>query len=155
VSAVRRRTSKQSAVRRVRFTVVFVDRQRAHQPRQQRLRRILEAAARDLRAGGELAVVFTGDRAIRTLNAKYRKKDYATDVLSFPGEGGEEGLGDVVISIPAAKRNASELGRNLDEEIEILALHGLLHVLGHDHETDDGTMERIERRLRRRLLGAS
>ena len=71
-------------------------------PRQQRLRRILESAARDFRAGGELAVVFTGDRAIRTLNARYRNKDYATDVLSFPGEGGEEGLGDVVISIPAA-----------------------------------------------------
>ena len=139
----------------MRFTVVFIDRQLSYRPRQQRLRRILESAGRLLRAEGELAVVFTGDRAIRTLNARYRKKDYATDVLSFPGEGGEEGLGDVVISIPAAGRNARKLGRNLDGEIEVLALHGLIHVLGHDHETDDGTMDRLEGRLRRRLLGTS
>ncbi len=87
-------------------------------------------AARELRAEGELAVVFTGDRAIRSLNSRYRHKDSATDVLSFPGEGGEEGLGDVVISIPAAGRNARKLGRTVDGEIEILALHGLIHVLG-------------------------
>lgn len=141
--------------RKVRFTVVFLDRQRSHAPRQQRLRRILESAARSLRAEGELAVVFTGDRAIRTLNARYRHKDYATDVLSFPGEGGDEGLGDIVISIPAAQRNARKFGRSLDGEIEILALHGLIHVVGHDHETDDGTMDKIERRLRRRVLGTS
>lgn len=143
--------------RRVRFTVAFVDRQRAHRPRQQRLRRILEAAARDrgLKAEGELVLVFTGDRAIRTLNARYRHKDTATDVLSFPGEGGEEGLGDVVISIPAAARNARKLGRTLDGEIEVLALHGLIHVLGYDHETDNGEMDRLEGRLRRRILGAS
>ena len=135
--------------------MVFIDRQLSHRPRQQRLRRILESAGRLLRAEGELAVVFTGDRAIRTLNARFRKKDYATDVLSFPGEGGDEGLGDVVISIPAAGRNARKLGRTLDGEIEVLALHGLIHVLGHDHETDDGTMDRLESRLRRRLLGTS
>lgn len=141
--------------RKVRFTVVFLDRQHSHQPRQQRLRRILEAGARELRAEGELAVVFTGDRAIRSLNSRYRHKDSATDVLSFPGEGGEEGLGDVVISVPAAGRNARKLGRTIDGEIEILALHGLIHVLGYDHETDDGAMDRLEDRLRRRLLGKS
>jgi probable rRNA maturation factor len=145
----------EAAKRRARFTVTFIDRQRSHPPRQQRLRRVLEAAARErgVRAEGELVLVFTGDAAIRTLNARYRHKDVATDVLSFAGEGGEEGLGDVVISIPAAARNARRLGRSLDSEIEVLALHGLLHVLGYDHETDDGEMDRLEGRLRRRILG--
>jgi len=74
-------------------------------------------------------------------------------VLSFPGGGGEAGLGDVVISVARAERNARGLGRTLAQELEVLALHGFLHVLGYDHETDDGTMERLEGRLRRRLLG--
>jgi probable rRNA maturation factor len=97
--------------------------------------------------------VLSGDGAVRTLNARYRGKDKATDVLSFPGPGGSEGLGDIVISVETAERNARDLGRTLAQELDILALHGFLHVLGYDHETDDGTMERTERRLRRRLLG--
>ena len=75
-------------------------------------------------------------------------------MLSFPGPGGAEGLGDIVISVPAAERNARRLGRSLAQELDVLALHGFLHVLGYDHETDDGTMDRLERRLRRRLLGS-
>lgn len=133
--------------------VVLIDRQRARRLPAARLRRVLQAAARQLRASGELALVFCGDRAVRTLNARYRRKDRPTDVLSFPGEGGELGLGDVVISVPAAARNARRLGRNLDAELQVLALHGLLHVLGYDHEQDDGSMDRLEARLRRRLLG--
>jgi len=74
-------------------------------------------------------------------------------VLSFPGGGGEAGLGDVVISVETAERNARGLGRTLGQELDVLALHGFLHVLGYDHETDDGTMDRLERRLRKRLLG--
>jgi probable rRNA maturation factor len=114
---------------------------------------VVEAAARELGVGGEIAIVLTNDRAIRPLNARYRGKDKPTDVLSFPGDDGEGGLGDVMISVETARRNAAALGRTLAQELDVLALHGFLHVLGYDHETDDGTMDRLERRLRRKLLG--
>jgi probable rRNA maturation factor len=129
-----------------------LNRQRRRAVRPARLRRVLRAAARDLGVTGEVAVVLAGDRALRSLNARYRGKDKPTDVLSFPGPGGDEGLGDVVISLDTAERNARALGRTLPQEVDVLALHGFLHVLGYDHETDDGTMDRLERRLRRKLL---
>jgi len=132
--------------------VVLLDRQRKRRLGAGRLRRVLTDAARALRVRGEVALVLTGDRAVRTLNARYRGKDKPTDVLSFPGPGGEVGLGDIVISVDTAARNAKEYGRTLPQELDILALHGFLHVLGYDHETDDGTMDRLEKRLRRRLL---
>lgn len=134
--------------------VVLVDRQRRRRVRPARLQRVLRAAARDLGVTGELAVVLAGDRTLRSLNARYRGKDKPTDVLSFPGPGGQEGLGDVVISLETAARNARALGRTLPQEVDVLALHGFLHVLGYDHETDDGTMDRLEQRLRRKLLKA-
>jgi len=134
--------------------VVLLDRQRRRRVRPDRVRRVLRAAARDLGVSGELAVVLAGDRTLRSLNARYRGKDKPTDVLSFPGPGGEAGLGDVVISLDTAERNARALGRTLPQEVDVLALHGLLHVLGYDHETDDGTMDRLERRLRRKLLAS-
>jgi probable rRNA maturation factor len=125
-----------------------------------------EAAARRLRPWlGELvaalapgaasfAVRFAGDRALRAANRLYRGRDYATDVLSFPGERGAEGwhLGDVLVSVPAARRQAAEAGHAVARELRALLLHGVLHCLGHDHETDGGTMERLERRLRRRWV---
>ena len=132
--------------------VVLLNRQRRRAVRPARLRRVLRAAARDLGVDGELAVVLAGDRTLRALNARYRGKDRPTDVLSFPGPGGDEGLGDVVISLETAARNARALGRTLPQEVDVLALHGFLHVLGYDHETDDGTMDRLERRLRRKVL---
>jgi probable rRNA maturation factor len=132
--------------------VVLVNRQRTRRVRPARLVRVLRAAARDLGVSGELAVVLAGDRTLRSLNARYRGKDKPTDVLSFPGPGGQEGLGDVIISLATAARNARALGRTLPQELDVLALHGFLHVLGYDHETDDGTMDRLERRLRRKLL---
>jgi probable rRNA maturation factor len=131
---------------------VLLDRQRKRRLAGARLRRVLTDAAGALRVSGEVALVLTGDRAVRALNARYRGKDKPTDVLSFPGPGGEVGLGDIVISVDTAARNAKEYGRTLPQELDILALHGFLHVLGYDHETDDGTMDRLEKRLRRRLL---
>jgi probable rRNA maturation factor len=116
-----------------------------------RLRRALGRAARWLRARGELTLVLCGDRRIRALNRRYRRIDRPTDVLSFPGPGGADGVGDVVISVETARRNARRVGRGLERELEVLALHGFLHALGYDHETDNGTMERLETRLRRRL----
>jgi len=94
----------------------------------------------------------TADQPVRALNARYRGKDRPTDVLSFEGEGGAEGLGDVVISVETAARNGREHGRTLLQELDLLVLHGFLHLLGYDHETDRGTMERLEKRLRRKLL---
>ena len=133
------------------LSVVLLNRQRSRPVHPARLRRVLGRAARALKVAGEVALVLTGDRAMRRLNGCFRAKDAPTDVLSFPGDGGEAGLGDVVISVESAARNARNLRRSLPQELDVLALHGFLHVLGYDHETDDGTMDRLERRLRRRL----
>lgn len=104
-----------------------------------------------------LGVRFTGDREIRRVNRDYRGRDVATDVLSFPGGDGPEGrhLGDLVISVPAARRQAAAAGHAVERELAMLLLHGVLHCLGHDHETDRGEMERLERRLRRRWIDDS
>ncbi len=89
------------------------------------------------------------DARVRALNRQYRRKDAPTDVLSFPAE--EKGqLGDVVIAVGVARRQAREAGHSLQTELRVLALHGLLHLLGYDHERDDGRMARLERRLRRK-----
>jgi probable rRNA maturation factor len=71
-------------------------------------------------------------------------------VLSFPGEEGH--LGDILISVPTARRQAAEAGHGAERELRTLLLHGVLHCLGHDHETDGGEMERLERRLRKAWL---
>ena len=135
-----------------RLEVVLLNRQRRRPVRPDRLRRLLQDAARALGVFGEVALVLTRDPAVRALNARYRGQDQPTDVLSFPGPGGASGLGDIVVSVDTAERNARRLGRILQRELDVLALHGFLHVLGYDHETDDGTMDRLERRLRRKLL---
>jgi probable rRNA maturation factor len=131
--------------------VVVLDRQRRQRTDPARIRRALRRVSGRLRARGEVSVVLAGDRLVRRLNRQYRGKDRSTDVLAFPGEGGEEGLGDVVISVPMAERNARREGHTVLQELDILALHGLLHLLGYDHETDGGRMNRLELRLRREL----
>ena len=109
---------------------------------------LAEAAPRSAR--GEVGVALVSSRRIRDLNRTYRRKDAATDVLSFPVEDDEGALGDLVIALPVARRQAREAGHSLATELRVLALHGLLHLLGHDHERDHGEMARLERRLRRR-----
>jgi len=133
------------------LSVVLLDRQRRRRLPAARLRRVLRGAAALLRVRGEVSLVLAGDGLLRRLNRDYRGQDRPTDVLSFPGGGGEAGLGDVVISVETAERNARAGGRTLPQELDVLALHGFLHVLGHDHETDDGAMDRLEGRLRKRL----
>jgi len=89
------------------------------------------------------------DARVRALNRKFRRKDKPTDVLSFPSD--QRGyLGDVVIASGIAARQARQAGHPVGTELRVLALHGLLHLLGYDHEHDDGRMARLERRLRRR-----
>jgi len=101
------------------------------------------------RARGGMTVAIVSDARVRALNRQYRRKDAPTDVLSFPSE--EPGfLGDVVIAGGVARRQAAAAGHPLRTELRVLALHGLLHLLGYDHERDEGRMARVERRLRRR-----
>jgi probable rRNA maturation factor len=91
---------------------------------------------------------------MRRLNRVYRDKDKPTDVLSFPGDQNPDGrhLGDVVISVPTARRQADGFDHGVERELKTLVLHGMLHCLGYDHETDDGTMERLENELQRELF---
>lgn len=96
---------------------------------------------------GSFGARFVSDREMRRVNRDFRGKDKTTDVLSFPGEEGH--LGDVMISVPTARRQAAEAGHGVDRELKVLLLHGVLHCMGYDHETDQGEMERLERRLRR------
>jgi probable rRNA maturation factor len=101
------------------------------------------------RASGAVTVAVVSDRRVRALNARYRGVDAATDVLSFPA--GEPGrLGDVVIALGVARRQARGAGHAVGTELRVLALHGLLHLLGYDHERDNGRMMRAEARLRRK-----
>jgi rRNA maturation RNase YbeY len=108
----------------------------------------------------ELSILFTGDRAMRTLNRVWRNADRTTDVLSFSQREGRfaeiqpELLGDIVISVPQADRQAREAGHTLTHEIERLLVHGLLHLLGYDHErgpAEAGRMRRREREFMKRI----
>lgn len=115
------------------------------------LARLLVAVAPERES---LGVRFCSDREMRRVNRSFRGKDKTTDVLSFPGEEGH--LGDILISVPTARRQAAVAYHGVEtveQEIRTLLLHGVLHCLGHDHETDDGTMDRVERKLRRTWIG--
>jgi probable rRNA maturation factor len=123
-------------------------------------------------ARGVVSIALVSDARIRDLNRRYRGRNYATDVLSFsyganagrmPGRrqvGKGRGavatldpaplLGDIVIATGVARRQARQAGHDEGTELRVLALHGLLHLLGYDHEQDNGTMARVERRLRRK-----
>jgi len=96
---------------------------------------------------GEVAVLITDSRGLRSLNRRFRKKDKATDVLSFPRETG----GDIAISAQIAARNAFRHGHDTCDELKILVLHGMLHLAGYDHESDQGEMAAREAALRKRL----
>ena len=121
------------------------------------LTRTAPAAAR-----GQVTVAIVSDRRMRGLNRMFRGKDVATDVLSFPAEsddaahhlqsarGEAPSLGDIVIASGVAARQAREHGHPVGTELRVLALHGLLHLLGYDHEIDAGRMSRAETRLRKK-----
>ena len=101
-------------------------------------------------ARGDVGIALVSDARMRTLTRRFRRKDYPTDVLSFPADSAM--LGDLVIATGVAKRQAREAGHSYQTELRVLALHGLLHLLGYDHEDPDdrGRMKRTEERLRRR-----
>ena len=126
--------------------------------RQRRLKLDTEAwstfAAKVLDAIGKsesaATIAFVSDKRIRELNRQFRGIDKPTDVLSFPAEE-KLNLGDIAVSIDTAAVQAKENGLTLESEIAQLILHGLLHLCGYDHETDNGEMNRLELKLRRRL----
>lgn len=112
--------------------------------------RFIQGIGRQVARGQEFAIVIGSDESLRDANRRFRGNRGVTDVLSFPdGENGR--LGDILISAAQAARQAARFGHNVEDELKILALHGLLHLLGYDHETDDGRMRRVEKRWRRKL----
>jgi len=131
------------------------------------LRQFLASVRRELRLPNtDVTVRLVSDAEIQRLNRVYRKRNQPTDVLSFPAvgqrrlgrlrnrlpaEGKNEPLGDIAISPATARRYARKHGRSFIGEMRILILHGVLHLLGYDHEADDGEMDRVETRFRQRL----
>src|SRR5262249_15325299 len=130
------------------------------------LQEFLRRTQRELKiANAEITIAFVSDAEMAGWNENYRKKKGPTDVLSFPATAGAgrklaaranlakkaEILGDIAIAPETAKRYAKKNGRTLSSEIRVLMLHGVLHLMGYDHESDQGQMNRIERKLRRRL----
>lgn len=104
---------------------------------------------------GSVNVLVTNSAAMRSLNSRFRKKDNATDVLSFPSQSfidhGRRFAGEIAISADIAAKNGTRLGHSAALEIKILTLHGILHLAGYDHERDNGEMARKEESLRRAL----
>jgi len=135
----------QSHVRRVRFDLARLD-------------RFAQTILSDVgEASAELGILFVGDQRMRGLNRRYRGKDRTTDVLAFAMREAPtphasrltpRPLGDVVISIPTAQRQARQRGRSLDEELTVLLVHGILHLCGYDHERSEKEARRMYRRER-------
>ena len=110
-----------------------------------------------------LSILLCGDRRMRGLNRSFLRKDRPTDVLSFPAREGRDGregrgaggsfLGDLAIDLPYAARQARRRGHPVDREVQVLLAHGILHLLGHDHETDSGEMFGLQRNLVRKAFG--
>jgi probable rRNA maturation factor len=117
-------------------------------------RRDLQSFARRLQdevaKGRMFTCMIASDEDLRQWNQQFRKKDYATDVLSFPSAT-VDSLGEIAISYDRALEQAEECGHGVEEEVRILLLHGVLHLMGFDHEKDSGEMARAERRWRKKL----
>jgi len=115
------------------------------------IRTFAERLGAGVAAGRAFCCLVTSDRELRRLNRDFRENDYSTDVLSFPAIKPNGFLGEIAISFPRARDQASQYGHQVGQEIEILMLHGLLHLLGMDHESDRGRMARAERKWRAAL----
>lgn len=135
------------------MAIEVINKQRLMAVPARRLATLAEAVLKAVRRpGNSLTIALVRDRSIRDLNRKYRGKDSTTDVLSFAVSAAGDFLGDIVISTDMAARQAADAGHPLDRELSELVIHGALHLCGYDHETDRGEMNRLELKLRRRLL---
>jgi len=119
--------------------------------RKAELREFLTEITERITGGRSISCLIAGDAELRRWNKAFRRRDYATDVLSFPADAGNGHAGDVAISIDRARAQAAEHGHSLSDELRILMLHGALHLAGMDHETDSGEMARAEARWRKRF----
>lgn len=150
------------------MAIEVVNRQRLARIDARRVASLVDATLGAIgRAEANLTVAFVRDRVIRDLNRKFRGNDRVTDVLSFPaederghasevsifGSGVSAFLGDIVVSTDTALKQADNAGHSFEREVDELVIHGVLHLCGYDHETDRGRMNRLELRLRRKLLG--
>jgi len=148
---------------------MILNRQRAVRVARRPLELFLRRVQSELRLGdADVTICFVSDAEIARMNVAFRGKKGPTDVLSFPGEkkrrkkhytedaestedAEKSYLGDIAIAPATARRYAKKNGRSLSGELRVLILHGVLHLLGYDHETDCGEMDRIEQKLRRRF----
>jgi probable rRNA maturation factor len=119
--------------------------------RKTELRNFLVELTRRVTRGRGISCLITSDAEVRRMNKQYRKKNHATDVLSFPSAEGNGFAGDLAISIDRARVQAAEQRHSLENELCILMLHGALHLAGMDHEKDAGEMARAEMRWRQKL----
>jgi len=158
-------SSNHSAFRHQPAPIEVVNRQRLHQIHRAEVARLARAVLDRIgRAEATATIAFIRDREMRRLNREYREIDAPTDVLSFAYDEGGDGheaeleprhLGDIVISVETAARDARQLGLSFADEVRTLVIHGTLHLAGYDHETDQGEMQRLERRLRKELISSS
>jgi len=147
--------------------IEVVNRQRLARIDARRVARLADATLGAIgKEGANLTVAFVRDRLIRDLNSKFRGNDRVTDVLSFPAEDERESasavhfigsgisahVGDIVVSTDTALRQANDAGHSFAREVDELVIHGVLHLCGYDHQTDRGQMNRLELKLRRKLL---
>jgi probable rRNA maturation factor len=115
------------------------------------LREFVLLLQREVAGGSSFCCLVTDDRELRRLNNEFLGKDYPTDVLSFPETGALGEIGELAISTERAREQADQHGHSWQDEIRILMLHGVLHLMGMDHETDRGSMARAEKQWRARL----
>ncbi len=114
------------------------------------LRAFADTLRSDLCAGRAFTCLLAGDKELKRLNHQFLKQNYPTDVLTFPSGQPIGPLGDIAISLDRAKAQAAEYGHRIEDEVRILLLHGVLHLVGHDHEKDSGEMARLESRWRKK-----
>jgi probable rRNA maturation factor len=138
--------------------IEIVNRQRRHRINAKRWREFGQQGLQAIGADkSEVTIVFVTDATIKKLNSQFRGKDHTTDVLSFSSEAepfetqNKARLGEVIISAQRAAAQAKQNGLSFSNEVQQLILHGLLHLSGYDHETDNGEMNRLEMKLRRKL----
>ncbi len=153
---------KKAKIKKQTAEIEVINKQRLHSVARPKIEQLGQAVlARIERSDCSATITFIRDRAMRQLNRDYRYLDQPTDVLAFAyhdqmsdnePDHNPAFLGDVVISVETAARYAREQGIHFDTEIYWLVIHGLLHLAGYDHETDNGEMRRLERRLRKELL---
>lgn len=130
---------------------MVLNRQRKIKINRQPLEKLEKALQEEFKVNVPLSVVLVSDKRIAEMNRKYRNKRGSTDVLSFSYDDSEY-LGDIIISVETAKRQAEEMGHSLERELKVLLIHGFLHLLGYDHETDNGEMRELEKRLWKKYL---